>query len=465
MTAVWIVEDDPTIRANLLFQTRELRLAPTAYESAEQLLATLAAKTSPPELLLLDVRLPGLSGVDLVRELTQRQQLPTTIIISGEASISETVEALKLGVHDFIEKPFTEERLARSIRNTLQHHHLERRVEELTSALEERRPTLLGDSAPMGQLREQIQQVAPTHARVLIQGESGTGKELIAAAIHEGSPRKDAPFIKLNCAAIPNHLIEDELFGHCKGAFTDARQDKPGLFEEAHQGTLFLDEIGDMEVELQGRLLRVLEDGKVRRVGEVVEREVDVRVIAATHANLEQAIVEKRFRQDLYFRLAHVPIQAPALRDHRQDVPTLLGHFLEEAYRRNRARPRLLEADALDLLISYSWPGNVRELRALCERLSILGAGPITAENLPEPYRTSSATAAPTEADKATFEPHAPRSLREFRASVEKQYIESVLEHTGWNVSAAARILKVQRSHLHQKLSDLGSKRPDSKPE
>ena len=322
----------------------------------------------------------------------------------------------------------------------------------------------------MAELREQISQVAPTHARVLIQGESGTGKELIASAIHEGSSRSNRAFIKLNCAAIPSQLIEDELFGHCRGAFTDAKQDKPGLFEEADQGTLFLDEIGDMDVDLQGRLLRVLEDGRVRRVGEVKEREVDVRVIAATNVTIQEAIEAKRFRQDLYFRLAHVPLEAPSLRQHKDDVPALLEHFLADSVRQHRARHRPLDSAAVEILTAYPWPGNVRELRALCERLTILGAGPITAKNLPEPYG-SQPSQGPSESGlqggapgaNMFFSPEQPLELREFRNLAEKRYIESVLEHTGWNVTAAAKLLGIQRSHLHQKLTDLGSKRPGSK--
>ena len=295
MTTILVVEDDPKIRANLLFQLREKGYEPRAVEDAESALEILQEGSLAPDLLLSDVRLPGLSGVDLVRRLAGNDILPPTIIVSGEASISETVEAVKLGVHDFIEKPFSKERLFQSIRNTLENAALRREVADLRSELDGEQ-AILGESPGMVKLRELIARAAPTDARVLIRGESGTGKELVASALHRQSSRARGPFIKINCAAIPSHLIEDELFGHARGAFTDARNAKAGLFEEAHGGTLFLDEIGDMEYSLQSRLLRVLEDGRVRRIGETKDREVDVRVLAATHCDLEKAVQESEFR-------------------------------------------------------------------------------------------------------------------------------------------------------------------------
>src|SRR4029079_10353156 len=260
---------------------------------------------SPPDLLLLDVRLPGMSGREVVRRLAAQGRIPPTIIISGEASISETVEALRLGVHDFIEKPFSRERLLQSIRNALEHHALKREVATLKADLRGE-PPILGASPAIATLRQLIARAAATEARVLIVGESGTGQELVASALHRESYRAQRSFIKINCAAIPHHLVEDELFGHAKGAFTDAKTAKPGLFEEADGGTLFLDELGDMDLTMQPRLLRVLEDGRVRRVGETRDRQVDVRVLAATHRNLEEEVKAGRFREDLYLRLAQL---------------------------------------------------------------------------------------------------------------------------------------------------------------
>lgn len=460
MTRVAIVEDDPKLSATLQFQLREQGWLPVAFETGESALVALEQQDNDlPDLLLLDVRLPGLSGVELVRRLIDIDRLPPTIVVSGEASISETVEALKLGVLDFIEKPFTRERLLRSVRNTLERTKLRQRVAELETELSAANE-MLGTSEPMDELRQRIRQAAATDARVLILGESGTGKELVAAALHDGSSREDRPFIKMNCAAIPTHLIEDELFGHAKGAFTDARNDKPGLFEEADGGTLFLDEIGDMEIDLQSRLLRVLEDGDVRRLGDTRVRTVDVRVIAATNQNLEAAVASNEFREDLYFRLAHLPIEVPPLRERSGDIELLFEHFLQRAWRRHKMRPRRVEAEVLDRLRSYPWPGNVRELENLCERLVVFGVDPVTIDQLPERYRRESATGG---TEKTRLDPTAPGQLvplREFKARSEKTYLDRVLRHTGWNVTAAARILGIQRTYLHQKMAALGCRRP-----
>ncbi len=456
MTQVLVVEDDPKIRANLLFQLREEGLAPTAVESAEAAWHHLA-NASLPDLVLLDVRLPGMSGVELVRKLAAENRLPPTIVISGEASISETVEAVRLGVHDFLEKPFGKERLLRSIRNTLEHTALKREVAQLRTELESA-SEMLGESAAVTELRQRIARAAATDARVLILGESGTGKELVADGLHRGSARRDGPFIKLNCAALPAHLIEGELFGHVRGAFTDARADKAGLFEAADGGTLFLDEIGDMELPLQARLLRVLEDGRVRRLGETRDRPVDVRVLAATHTDLEQAVREGRFRQDLFFRLAHLPLEVPPLRQRPGDVRLLFDHFLAQLTRRHKVRPQRVDPAVVAALERHPWPGNVRELKSLAERLVIFGSDPLTLEQLPPNYREG--TPAPP-SDLLRIDASAPiLPLRDFRARCEKEYLERVLARTGWNVTAAARLLGIQRTYLHEKLNTLGTHRP-----
>ncbi len=456
MTRVLIVEDDARLRAELALLLRDEGFEVKALASAEEALDRLAeASDELPDLLLLDVRLPGESGVDLVRRLAGLGRLPPTIVISGEASITETVEALQLGVHDFLEKPIRRERLARSIRNALEHTALRRRVELLETELGVANP-ILGESEAIEALREVIARVATSDARVLIRGESGSGKELVAAALQAAGSRRDRPFVKINCAAISAHLVEDELFGHVRGAFTDASDDKPGLFEEAHGGTLLLDEIGDMTLELQSRLLRVLEDGRVRRLGSRQERQVDVRVIAATHADLETAVADKRFRQDLYYRLAHVPIDVPPLRERGDDVRLLFEHFLALFCERGRRRRPRVEPVVLDRLREWSWPGNVRELRSLAERLAVLAGDPVDLEQLPEPYRSGIAPEA-----LFRLEPEAGAlELREFRDRCEKQYIESVLEKTGWNVSEAARLLGIHRTRLHQKIKEHGTRRP-----
>ncbi len=295
----------------------------------------------------------------------------------------------------------------------------------------------------------------------MIRGESGTGKELVANELHRRSPRAGQPFIKINCAAIPAHLIEDELFGHVRGAFTDARADKPGLFEEADGGTLFLDEIGDMDYPLQARLLRVLEDGHVRRIGDTKEREVDVRVIAATHTNLEEAVKEKRFREDLYFRLAGLPLEVPPLRQRPGDIRLLFDHFLDHYRRLHHTRARQIEPEVLTRLEAHSWPGNIRELKSLCERLVVFGADPITLDQLPAHLRHGGPHPETTETDLLHLNGNHPIvPLKTFKAECEKRYLESVLQRTGWNVAAAARLLEIQRTHLHRKLAAHGTVRP-----
>jgi two-component system nitrogen regulation response regulator NtrX len=457
MSRLLIVEDDEKIRASLLLQLREEGYAPQAMSSAEEAAAHLEAPGALPDLLLLDVRLRAMSGVDLVRRLVAARRLPPTIIISGEASISETVEALRLGVHDFIEKPFSRERLLRAIRNALEHHALKREVASLQADLRGE-PEILGSSPTIEELRRKIARAAATDARILIAGESGTGKELVASALHRQSARNQKPFIKINCAAIPHHLVEDELFGHAKGAFTDAKNAKPGLFEEADGGTLFLDEIGDMDLTVQSRLLRVLEDGRVRRVGETRDRQVDVRVLAATHRHLEEEVKAGRFREDLYFRLAHLPIPVPSLRERPEDIPLLFNFFLDRFTRQHRARPRHADPELFPYLQRYAWPGNVRELRNLCERLVVFGGDPLTPDQLPSSFFE------PTQAPEtglllsSTSLPIVP--LRDFKTQCEREYIESVLHRTRWNFTAAARRLDVQRTYLHQKVKVLGIRRP-----
>jgi two-component system, NtrC family, nitrogen regulation response regulator NtrX len=450
------VEDDPKIRGNILLYLRDAGFSATAVGTAEEALSFLeSAGRSEPDLLLLDVRLPGLSGVEMIKTLKEQGRLPPTVVVSGEASITETVEALQQGVYDFIEKPFTRERLLRSIRNAIEHERLRREVDLLRSSRRSGN-RLLGRSAPMEALRLVISRVAATRSRVLIRGESGTGKELVAEAIHQSSSRRDGPFLKINCAAIPSNLIENELFGHARGAFTDAHTAMPGLFERADGGTILLDEIGDMELSLQSRLLRVLEDGRVTRLGETVDRKIDVRILAATHQDLEQMIRQGAFREDLYFRLAAVPLDVPPLRERKGDVALLASWFLDRFCRENQ-RPQLeLSLDAIKVMEAYPWPGNVRELRNVCERLSVFGTNPITASQLPLAlHRTVGPSAAPALGPLTTIV-----ALREFRASCERDYIEQVLRRCDWNFTRAARLLDLQRSYLHQKASQYGIERP-----
>ena len=451
MRLILVVEDDEKIRRNIVLQLRDEGFGVSAVTSAEEALQQLLSPTDvAPDLILADVRLPGMSGVELLRELRRVDKLPPAIVISGEASITETVEALRLGIYDFIEKPFTRERLLHSVQNALRHHELQREVAALRATRSDQ--AILGRSAAIARLRSELENVAAGASRVLLRGESGSGKELVAQAIHDRSARRDKPFVKINCAAIPLHLIEGELFGHARGAFTDAKTAKRGLFEEADGGTLFLDEIGDMEFTLQSRLLRVLEDGRLRRVGETTDRHVDVRVIAATHCDLEEMVSEKRFREDLYFRLAAVPITVPPLRERREDVALLFIHFLDRFTQRN-GRPRLSATpETMERLQAYRWPGNVRELRNVAERLAVFGSDPITPEQLPSPIlEPQNAIAFGASTTSGAVMP-----LREFRAQSERDYIESVLQRTNWNFTRAAELLGIQRTYLHQKCVSLG---------
>jgi DNA-binding NtrC family response regulator len=454
---VLVVEDESKIRTHAIADLRDEGFAAHGVASAEEATAFLA-DAEPPDLLLVDVRLAGASGIEFLRGLAAAGTLPPAIVITGEASISETVEALRLGVYEVLEKPFARERLLKSVRNCIEHTRLRHEVLALRARVRER-DSIVGNSPPVVQLRSRVEKIAATNARVLIRGESGTGKELVAGALHALSSRRDGAFVKINCAAIPAAMIEDELFGHAAGAFTDAKFLKPGLFETAHRGTLFLDEIGDMDLSLQSRLLRVLEDGKVRRIGETQERQVDVRVVAATNHDLPRAVEEGRFREDLFFRLATVPIDVPPLRERQGDIALLFTWFLTAfAVEHGRTMPRLDPA-VLDALAQYRWPGNVRELRNVAQQLAIFGTDPVNVDQLPahvlqgqsvsreiRPFRID---------DRAAVIP-----LRDFKEQSEKEYVESVLRRTNWNLSEAARRLDIQRTYLHQKIAMLGISKP-----
>jgi two-component system nitrogen regulation response regulator NtrX len=452
---ILIVEDDPKIAANVTSRLREEGYGVIAFRTAEEALTHLRDRAAvQPDMLLVDVRLPGtMTGIDLVRVLGELA--PPAIVISGEASMAQTVEAIRLGVHDFIDKPFSRERLLKSVQNCLEASALRRQVQELRAREQE----IVGESEGAKALRAAIARIAPTEARVLIRGESGTGKELVANAVHRQSRRAQRPFIKLNCAAIPAHLIEDELFGHARGAFTDAKTARRGLFEEADGGTLFLDEIGDMDPALQSRLLRVLEDGRVRRIGETADRVVNVRVLAATHRDLEEMAGEGRFREDLFFRLSAVPIDVPPLRERSVDVPLLFTTFLQQFCLRNQRPSLSIASEVHEALARYAWPGNVRELRNVAERLSVFGTDPVTVEQLPS---TITARAAGPESGLVRIASAAAvMPLRDFKAQSEKEYIEMVLRRTNWNVSRAAQLLDIQRTYLHEKMTALGIARPE----
>ena len=452
MTMVLVVEDNATARSSMQLQLESDGYQVVAVASGEDASDLLESQSAdPPDLMLLDVRLPGISGIELVRRMVRRNLLPPTVVVSGEATVAEALEAVRHGVSDFLEKPISSERLRHTVRSVLERSALERQVGRLRRQVHAEQD-ILGISPQVEQPRDLVARVASTEATVLVCGESGTGKELVAKALHTLGQRHDGPLVTVNCAALPASLIEAELFGHVRGAFTDARADRPGLFEEADNGTLFLDEVGEMEPAQQTRLLRVLEDGMVRRLGSTRDRPIDVRVVAATHRDLDLAIKQGAFRQDLFYRLAQIVIEVPPLRERAEDVPVLFRYLLDQACERHR-RPRLeVEEKTIRILENHQWPGNVRELKNLCERLAVLGDNPIGTDQLPSSIHTLGAGARDLPAEGLT--------LREARHRAERIHILQVLNDTKWNVAAAARQLAVHRTRLHQKMAELGIERP-----
>ncbi|MFT5356744.1 MAG: two-component system nitrogen regulation response regulator NtrX [Polyangiales bacterium] len=411
-----------------------------------------------PDLVMLDIRLPGISGLDVlakVRDEPALRNLPI-LMISGHASVAEAVSAVQSGATDFFEKPLDRDKVLVRVRNALQAWQLRREVDRLRADVE-LRYEMIGESVVMRDLFGQLEKVAPTHGRVLITGESGTGKELIARAIHRLSPRRNDAFIKVNCAAIPAELIESELFGYEKGAFTGAQSRRKGMFELADKGTLFLDEIGDMSASAQAKVLRALQNGEITRVGSETSIAVDVRVLAATNKDLEEEVREGRFREDLFFRLNVVPIVSPPLRDRPTDIPVMATKFLREFCSENGIGLKPVEEGVLEELSKRPWPGNVRQLKNVIERMAILSGERITHADLPELNKSSQSAknSLPTTVgvDGETL------SLREYREFAERSYILATLEETEWNVSQAAGKLGVERTNLHKKMRAYGIQR------
>jgi two-component system nitrogen regulation response regulator NtrX len=435
---VLVVDDEEGIRRQIagLLEDEGYRTAEAS--SGEE--GVSRAVDSDVSLVLLDIKMPpGIDGIEaLSRIKKERPDLPV-VIVSGEASIEDAVRATREGALDIIEKPFQPDRLLITIKNTLEREAL--RLENLRMA-EELKQTrrMVGESEVMRELREAVDKAAPSKGRVLVYGENGTGKELVAAAIHAGSPRANSPFVKLNCAAIPKDLIESELFGHEKGAFTGAIERKVGKFELADGGSLLLDEIGDMSLETQAKLLRVLEENEFERVGGKGSMEVDVRVIASTNKDLKQEIKSGNFREDLYFRISVIPITVPPLRERKEDIPLLVEHFTALFCAENNRPPREFSDGAVKVLMSYDWPGNVRELKNLVERLVIMTDEETIKEGHVRPLLSDARV---TAGDKP---------LSDLLEDYEKSIILSELRRTAWNVSRAAEHLGIDRANLHRKL-------------
>lgn len=443
---ILIVDDEPNIRRSLEMILRAAGYALVEAASAQEAEQVLAQHEF--DLMLLDIVMPEMDGLEFLKRLRERPARPTVIMVSGNATIENAVAATREGAYDFIEKPVTKDKLLLTIKNALAQKRLAEenlRLRREVSA----RFEMIGASSSFAKIHEQIARVAPTHTRVLILGESGTGKELVARAIHEASARVRGPFIKVNCAAIPEDLIESELFGHEKGAFTGATATREGKFQQAHHGTLFLDEVGDMSLKAQAKVLRVLQEGELERVGGSHTTRVDVRVLAATNKNLEEEVKRGAFREDLLFRLNVVPIYLPPLRERREDIATLIAHFTAHYCKENGFRLKAFASEAVERMCAYRWPGNIRELRNTVERLVIMTPGDkISAGDLPLSLQT------PATNQLGAFQPGV--TLREIRDRVEREYILSCLEAAQGNMSKAAELLGVERSNLYKKMRALG---------
>ena len=396
-----------------------------------------------PHLVFLDVKMGGLDGLDTLTRLRALDPSAQIVMISGHGTIATAVEATQRGAFDFLEKPLDTDRLLVTVRNALAHRQLVGENSRLREATESRY-TMVGDSVPLQVVRTLIDRVGPTSARVLITGENGTGKELVARALHQTSPRRDKPFVEVNCAAIPSELIESELFGHMKGSFTGAVADRPGKFEQADGGTLFLDEVGDMSLSAQAKLLRVLQESVVTRIGGSKSIQVDVRVLAATNKDLELEIGSGNFREDLLYRLNVVPIEVPALRDRLEDLPALVTHFAGLLAAEAGVPGRQFAEDAIARLQSRIWPGNIRELRNAVERVLILASNKVI-----------------DAADIDTLLPLTAggRTLDAFKQEAEKAFLALKLREFDWNVSETARALKIPRSNLYKKMERYGLSR------
>ena len=405
-----------------------------------------------PDLVFLDIKMPGMDGLEVLQRIKAADETVPVVMISGHATVTTAVDATKLGALDFIEKPLASERVLVTIRNALDRSRLADENRSLKRVVEVRHQ-IVGESPHLKKVMDAIRRAAPTNATVLITGESGVGKELVARAIHRNSLRSRDRFIQVNCAAIPDDLIESELFGHEKGSFTGATEKQIGKFEQADKGTIFLDEVGDMSLKTQAKVLRVLQEGEVERLGSARTIKVDVRVIAATNKNLEDEIEKGTFREDLYFRLAVIPIYVPPLRERKDDIPLLVRHFADLFARDNNFRPKRVTPAAMDVLQRYRWKGNIRELRNTVERLIIMTpADSIDLADLPESIRVDGPSRGP---DNETVKAG---TLREHKEVSERAFLVQKLRETGWNISKTAELIDTPRSNLYKKLEQYNIK-------
>ena len=410
----------------------------------------------PPDLMLLDIWMPEMDGMETLRRVRELAPTAQVMMMSGHGSIETAVKAIKLGAYDYIEKPLSLENVTLRVKHALDQHRLEQENRTLRTTVQ-RKFELVGQSPAMQQLQQLIETAGPTNSRVLIGGENGTGKELVARAIHQHSARAGRPFVAVNCAAIPETLIESELFGHEKGSFTGATSMKRGQFEQADGGTLFLDEIADMSLSTQAKVLRALQEQQFTRVGGIKLLKVDVRVLAASNKDLIKEIEKGAFREDLFYRLNVVPIIVPPLRERREDLPLLIRHFMKIHAEEQGLRMKEISPEAMAVFQQYDWPGNIRELRNLIERLMIMTPGPVieaaqaSLSLQARPVGSASQAATPTPAVNPVFA-QSYDSLRDARNAFEKDYIARKLREHHWNISRTAEELKIERSHLHRKI-------------
>jgi two-component system nitrogen regulation response regulator NtrX len=443
---VLIVDDEDAVRSSLkmIFE----------YEGYEVLLAANGpvglklAEQESPDLVFLDIKMPQMDGLEVLKQLKEKDGSIPVVILSGHGTVKTAVEAVKLGAYDFIEKPPDSERILIAARNALGQKRLVEENRRLKLVFDDRY-RMVGLSAALEKVWEAVRRAAPTSATVLIAGESGVGKELVARAIHRNSNRRDEAFVQVNCAAIPEELIESELFGHEKGSFTGATEKQIGKFELAHKGTIFLDEVGDMSLRTQAKVLRVLQEGEVERIGSQRTIQVDVRTIAATNKNLEEEIAKGRFREDLFFRLSVVPIHVPALRERPEDLRPLVEHFVRQFRAENNVRPGGFTPAAVEMLARHPWRGNVRELKNTIERLLIMvDDDQVKPEHLADVLRRPAEEPAPAPAGGGT--------LRDFKEGAERAFLVQKLRENGWNISATAAAIGTPRSNLYKKLEAYG---------
>jgi two-component system nitrogen regulation response regulator NtrX len=451
---ILIIDDEESIRKSLADILGDEGYETVTAGSGREALDLLAEVQ--PALALLDIAMPDMDGIETLKRLREQRPELQVVMITGHGTIETAVQTTKMGAYDFLQKPLSLERVTLVVRRGLEELRLRRENDILRKAVE-RRYEIVGESAAIKALKEQIALAGPAKGWVLIHGESGSGKELVARAIHRSSKRTTGPFVEVNCAAIPQDLIESELFGHEKGAFTGATSQKRGKFELADHGTIFLDEIGDMSMATQAKVLRVLEGQEFQRVGGTKTLRADVRVIAASNKDLEAEIRKGTFREDLFYRLNVVPIEVPPLRERKEDIPVLVRHFFREFAAEYGQKPKIIENAALDLFLRHPWPGNVRELRNFIERLMIMVPGPsITADVVPPPVGgpASGRPVAGKRADGDALMQYS--TLKEARSAFEKEFITQKLRENKGNISKTADEIDVERSNLHRKIKALG---------